>query len=79
MGPIYVTWRGGTWWLVSKSIHNPIEAIEPTSQALDNWLAAHGATRSDLAFSGSRPLERKFIDTFGPFTDDGASSNEQAG
>ncbi len=69
MGSIYVTWRGGIWWMVCKSITNPIEPIEPTSEALEAWLATRGATRGDLDFGPSRALEQKFIRTFGPCTD----------
>jgi hypothetical protein len=61
--PLYVVWRGGTWWINSC---DGVAPVQRDAEALDVWLADRGASRADLEFGGSSALEQKFVHDFGP-------------
>jgi hypothetical protein len=63
MGTMTVTWVGGTWFIQTPRGAEPVRG---GSKDLDAWLARHQATRADLDFGGSRALEQRFVNDFGP-------------
>jgi hypothetical protein len=65
MAAITVTWRGGVWWI---GLEGDIQPIDTDVAALDERLAALGATRADLDFGGISALKQKFVHDFGPIT-----------
>ena len=58
-----VNWVGGVWFVVGP--HGP-ERVDGDGRWVDAWLASHAATREDLDFGGSRALEQRFVNDFGP-------------
>ena len=63
MGKMPVTWVGGTW--IIQTPRGP-EPVRGGAKSLDAWLARHQAARADLEFAGSKALEQRFVNDFGP-------------
>ncbi len=60
---LVVTWVGGSWFVDGP---NGREQLLGGGRWLDEWLAAHGASRRDLEISGGRALRERFVNDFGP-------------
>lgn len=68
MDTVYVSWRGGKWWLITDK---GTERIEADAATLTSWLADRGISRDALSFGDSHALEQKFVHAFGPATGNG--------
>jgi hypothetical protein len=56
-------WNWGTWTIAI----GPNEQTIPLNGGwLDEWLGTRGLARTDLDFGGSRAMEQRFINDFGP-------------
>lgn len=58
-----MNWNWGTW---TASIDGATFGIPLDRGWLDAWLTARGLTRADLDFDGSKAMEQRFINDFGP-------------
>jgi hypothetical protein len=60
-------WRGGIWYIGASEV--AMQRIYGDARWLDSWLKDRGqTTRRGLDFGGSRALEQRFVQEFGPIT-----------